>query len=212
MSLKEKLDSVKLQMAQLPAEVLEKFATSLQALIARHPETHALQAGDNAPLTVLEDADGKAVDLRALLARGPLVLVFYRGLWCPFCNVTLSEYQQVVADLANSGATLVAVSAQSTAATLKTREALGVRYQLLSDPGNQLARQYGIVFELEPELEAVYRALGADLKALNDTDDLSLPMASAFVIGQDGRIRQAFINVDYSERAEPQALIEAASH
>ncbi|WGV19952.1 peroxiredoxin-like family protein [Pseudomonas putida] len=212
MSLKEKLDSVKLQMAQLPAEVLEKFATSLQALIARHPETHALQAGDNAPLTVLEDADGKAVDLRALLARGPLVLVFYRGLWCPFCNVTLSEYQQVVADLANSGATLVAVSAQSTAATLKTREALGVRYQLLSDPGNQLARQYGIVFELEPELEAVYRALGADLKALNDSDDLSLPMASAFVIGQDGRIRQAFINVDYSERAEPQALIEAASH
>lgn len=212
MSLKEKLDSVKLQMAQLPAEVLEKFATSLQALIARHPETHALKAGDNAPLTVLEDVDGKAVDLRALLARGPLVLVFYRGLWCPFCNVTLSEYQQVVADLANSGATLVAVSAQSTAATLKTREALGVRYQLLSDPGNQLARQYGIVFELEPELEAVYRALGADLKALNASDDLSLPMASAFVIGQDGRIRQAFINVDYSERAEPQALIEAASH
>ncbi|MBK4995333.1 AhpC/TSA family protein [Pseudomonas sp. S37] len=212
MSLKEKLDSVKLQMAQLPAEVLEKFATSLQALIARHPETHALKAGDNAPLTVLEDADGKAVDLRALLARGPLVLVFYRGLWCPFCNVTLSEYQQVVADLANSGATLVAISAQSTAATLQTREALGVRYQLLSDPGNQLARQYGIVFELEPELEAVYRALGADLKALNDSDDLSLPMASAFVIGQDGRIRQAFINVDYSERAEPQALIEAASH
>ncbi|MFP3589669.1 redoxin domain-containing protein, partial [Paraburkholderia sp. SIMBA_055] len=84
---------------------------------------------------------------------------FYRGLWCPFCNVTLSEYQQMASDLAASGATLVAVSAQSRAATLKTRESLGVRYQLLSDPGNQLARQYGIVFELEPELEAVYRAL-----------------------------------------------------
>lgn len=212
MSLKEKLDAVKQQMAQLPTEVLEKFGASLQALIARHPEDHVLKAGDNAPLAVLEDADGKAVDLRALLARGPLVLVFYRGLWCPFCNVVLSEYQQMAGDLAASGATLVAVSAQSRAATLKTRESLGVRYQLLSDPGNQLARQYGIVFELEPELEAVYRALGADLKALNECDDLSLPMASAFVIGQDGRIHHAFVNVDYSERAEPQALIEAAGH
>ncbi|MHB2052978.1 peroxiredoxin-like family protein [Pseudomonas sp. VEM90] len=212
MSLKEKLDAVKQQMTQLPTEVLEKFGASLQALIARHPEDHVLKAGDNAPLAVLEDADGKAVDLRALLARGPLVLVFYRGLWCPFCNVVLSEYQQMAGDLAASGATLVAVSAQSRAATLKTRESLGVRYQLLSDPGNQLARQYGIVFELEPELEAVYRALGADLKALNECDDLSLPMASAFVIGQDGRIRHAFVNVDYSERAEPQALIEAAGH
>ncbi|MFG0399687.1 peroxiredoxin-like family protein [Pseudomonas sp. zjy_11] len=212
MSLKEKLDAVKQQMTQLPTEVLEKFGASLQALIARHPEDHVLKAGDNAPLAVLEDADGKAVDLRALLARGPLVLVFYRGLWCPFCNVVLSEYQQMAGDLAASGATLVAVSAQSRAATLKTRESLGVRYQLLSDPGNQLARQYGIVFELEPELEAVYRALGADLKALNECDDVSLPMASAFVIGQDGRIRHAFVNVDYSERAEPQALIEAAGH
>ncbi|BBU45489.1 MULTISPECIES: peroxiredoxin-like family protein [Pseudomonas putida group] len=212
MSLKEKLDAIKQQMGQLPADVLEKFSTSLQALIARHPEAHALKAGDRAPLAVLEDADGKAVDLHALLARGPLVLVFYRGLWCPFCNAALGEYQQMVGDLAVSGATLVAVSAQSPAATQKTREALGVGYQLLSDPGNQLARQYGIVFELEPELEAVYRSLGADLKALNASDDLSLPMASAFVIGQDGRIRRAFINVDYSERAEPQALIEAASH
>ena len=211
MSLKEKLQAVKQQMAQLPAEMLEKFGASLQALIASHPESKALKPGDQAPMAVLKDADGADVDLCQLLSKGPLVLVFYRGLWCPFCNVTLSEYQQIVGDLAASGAMLVAVSAQTQDATLKTREALGVHYQMLSDANNRLARQYGIVFELEPELEAMYRSLGADLKQVNGSDDLTLPMASAFVIGQDGVIRQAFINVDYSERAEPQALIEAAS-
>lgn len=211
MSLKEKLQTVKDQMAQLPAEVLHKFQASLQTLLDSHLGDKALKANDKAPLAVLKDADEQDVDLRQLLDKGPLVLVFYRGLWCPFCGQALTAYQQMVADLAASGATLVAVSAQTPEFSRKTREALGIKYLLLSDADNQLARQYGIVFKLEDELDEVYRTLGADLKLFNGSDALTLPMASAFVIGQDGLIRAAFVNVDYSQRVEPQQLITAAS-
>lgn len=210
MSLKEKLQGAKQQMAeQLPGEILQKFGASLQSLVDSGLAAKALKAQDKAPLAVLKDADGQDVDLRQLLDKGPLVLVFYRGLWCPFCNLALSAYQQMVGDLAASGATLVAVSPQTPQSSAKTREALGIRYLLLSDPENRLAKQYGIVFKLEDELDAVYRSLGADLKVFNASHALTLPMASAFVIGQDGVIRHAFINVDYSERVEPQTLIEA---
>ncbi|WP_265533309.1 peroxiredoxin-like family protein [Pseudomonas saponiphila] len=210
MSLKEKLQGAKQQMAeQLPGEILQKFGASLQSLVDSGLAAKALKAQDKAPLAVLKDADGQDVDLRQLLDKGPLVLVFYRGLWCPFCNLALSAYQQMVGDLAASGATLVAVSPQTPQSSAKTREALGIRYLLLSDPENRLAKQYGIVFKLEDELDAVYRSLGADLKVFNASHALTLPMASAFVIGQDGVIRHAFVNVDYSERVEPQTLIEA---
>ena len=167
MSLKEKLQTVKDQMAQLPAEVLHKFQASLQTLLDSHLGDKALKANDKAPLAVLKDADEQDVDLNQLLKKGPLVLVFYRGLWCPFCNQALSAYQQMVSDLTAAGATLVAVSAQTPQFTGKTREALGITYLLLSDIDNHLARQYGIVFELEDELDQIYRSLGADLKSVN---------------------------------------------
>ena len=135
--------------------------------------------------------------------------MFYRGLWCPFCNQALSAYQQMVSDLTAAGATLVAVSAQTPQFTGKTREELGITYLLLSDIDNHLARQYGIVFELEDELDQIYRSLGADLKSVNGSDSLTLPLASAFVIDQDAVIREAFVNLDYAQRVEPEELIAA---
>lgn len=209
MPLKEKLQAVKTQMAQLPAEVLHTLSTSLQKLVDSHLSSKALKANDKAPMAILKDGDGQDVDLSHFLDKGPLVLVFYRGLWCPFCNQALSAYQQMVSDLAASGATLVAVSAQTPEYSHKTGATLGIDYQLLSDVDNHLARQYGIVFKLEDELDEVYRALGADLKSFNGNDSLTLPLASAFVIGQDAVIREAFINVDYSQRVEPEELIAA---
>lgn len=168
-----------------------------------------MQANDKAPLAILKDENGQNVDLRDFLDMGPLVLVFYRGLWCPFCNQGLSAYQQMVSDLTAAGATLVAVSAQTPQFTGKTREALGITYLLLSDIDNHLARQYGIVFELEDELDEIYRSLGADLKSVNGSDSLTLPLASAFVIDQDAVIREAFVNLDYAQRVEPEELIAA---
>lgn len=168
-----------------------------------------MQANDKAPLAILKDENGQNVDLRDFLDMGPLVLVFYRGLWCPFCNQGLSAYQQMVSDLTAAGATLVAVSAQTPQFTGKTREALGITYLLLSDIGNHLARQYGIVFELEDELDQIYRSLGADLKSVNGSDSLTLPLASAFVIDQDAVIREAFFNLDYAQRVELEELIAA---
>ncbi|MDA7024100.1 redoxin domain-containing protein [Pseudomonas fragi] len=121
----------------------------------------------------------------------------------------MSAYQQMVSDLTAAGATLVAVSAQTPQFTGKTREALGITYLLLSDTDNHLARQYGIVFELEDELDQIYRSLGADLKSVNGSDSLTLPLASAFVIDQDAVIREAFFNLDYAQRVEPEELIAA---
>lgn len=191
-------------MAQLPSEVLNKFSASLHVLVDSQLRAKALKANDKAPLAVLKDADGQDVDLRQLLKKA-------LWCWCSFCNQALSAYQQMAADLAASGATLAAVSAQKPEFSRKTREALGLRYLLLSDADNQLARQYGTVFKLADELDEVYRSLGADLKQFNGCDSRTLPLASAFVIAQDSVIREAFVNVDYSQRGEPEELIAAAS-
>ena len=149
------------------------------------------------------------MSLAALLAAGPVELVFYRGNWCPYCNVQLRAYNQVLADFKAFGATLVAISPQTPDFTSLTAEEKELRFPVLSDLGNTVARQYGLAY---PVGDAVYHTLhgvGIDLAAFNGDDSGELPLTGTFVIARDGRIAWAAVGADFKQRPDPAALLDA---
>jgi peroxiredoxin len=163
----------------------------------------ALAVGAIAPDFTLMDTEGNAVSLEALYANGPVVLIFYRGGWCPFCNVYLRAFQMARTQLRALGAQVVLISPQLIVQAQALREQQGLLFPLLSDVGNQVARQYGLVFQMAQELRAEYLADGTDLARINGDESWELPMPATFVIDSDGRIAYAFVSADYTQRAEP---------
>jgi len=149
------------------------------------------------------------VSSRELLARGPVVLSFYRGDWCPYCNLELKALQERVAEIEALGARLVAVSPQTPDATTDTATRNKLTFEVLSDTGNTVAKSFGLDFELAEELRPIYKNWGADLEKLNGEPPFSLPMAATYVIGCDGTIIESFVDTDYTERMEPQAIVDA---
>lgn len=163
----------------------------------------AARAGSLVPALSLPNAAGDRVDLRAHAEGGPLVIVFYRGGWCPYCNLELRSYQQRLAEFAARGATLVAVSPETPDDTLDTAEKNGLAFPVLSDVGGRLADALGIRFRLSPEIEALYRQFGHDLPARNGDGAWSLPVPATFVVARGGTIAAAFVDPDYRVRFDP---------
>jgi peroxiredoxin len=167
-------------------------------------------AGDRAPGFELPDQAGRPVRLAALLERGPVVLAFYRGGWCPYCNLQLRAYQRALPEMRALGAELVAVSPQIPDASLSTAERNELAYPVLSDVGNRVARAYGIVFALPSEVIEYYvEHRGHDLTAANGDDSWELPVPATFVIDRDGTVRLADVDPDYTRRLEPAAILAA---
>jgi peroxiredoxin len=158
--------------------------------------------GDQAPNFTLTNQTGEEVSLEALLEQGPVVLLWYRGGWCPYCNLTLAAYQERLDDIRAAGATLVALTPELPDRSIGTAEKEGLDFQVLSDVGNEVAREYGVVFELTEGVQASYeKAFG--LSEVNGDDSGELPLAATYVIDQSGTIRWAFLDADYRNRAEP---------
>ena len=184
----------------------ERVATMVGAttdLKATGIESRALQVGDAAPDVTLPDASGRSVRLAELWQRGPLVLIFYRGGWCPYCNLELRAWQHHLKALAALGASLVAVSPQTPDNSLTTTEKNQLAYPVLSDSALSAANGFGVAFEMPQSLIALYRAGGNDLPVQNGNGRWVLPLPATYVIGRDGRITFAHIEADYRERAEP---------
>lgn len=176
----------------------------------RMPEVlgRALQQGDRAPNFRLPDAKGGSVELDALLRQGPVVLSFYRGQWCPYCNLELRAYQKLLPQLQALGASLVAVSPQTPDNSLSTAEKFDLAYPVLSDVGLHVARAYGVAFDLPAELVELYqRQWNNDLVKWNGEGGWSLPIPATYVIGQDARIALAHVDPDYRDRQEPEAVL-----
>lgn len=169
----------------------------------------ALGVGDRAPDFVLPDASGRPVRLSDRLAEGPVVLTFYRGAWCPYCNTQLREYQDAAGDVSSAGATFVAISPQVPDSSLTTRERNGLSFPVLSDVGNRVSRDYGLVFQVDEETRDRYRAAGIDLEASNGTDAWELPVPATYVIAPDGTVRAAFVEADYTRRAATRDVLDA---
>ncbi len=171
-------------------------------------EQRALQVGDCAPRLALTDALGASVALESLWHDGPLVLVFYRGAWCPYCNLELRAWQQKLPTLRQSGAGLAAISPQTPDNSLGTAEKNGLAFPVLSDSELRAARAFGVAFELPAELVALYRQVGNDLPVLNGNGLWMLPIPATFVVNTQGRISFAHVEADYRERAEPSEVLK----
>jgi peroxiredoxin len=176
----------------------------------RSPEIlgRALHEGDRAPNFRLPNAQGGSIELSALLNRGPVVLAFYRGQWCPYCSLELRAYQKLLPQLQALGANLVAVSPQTPDNSLSTAEKNELAYPVLSDVGLHVARAYGVAFTLPTELVELYqRQWKNDLVKWNGEGGWSLPIPATYVIGEDARIVLAHVDPDYRERLDPEAVL-----
>jgi peroxiredoxin len=192
-----------------PAEAHAIIERNSEELAATGMDRDALGAGDRAPGFDLPSATGNRVTLDALLAGGPVVLTFYRGAWCPYCNLALRALQQSHDAIRARGARLVAVTPQIPDESLSLTEKHELGFEVLSDIGSDTAKQYGIAFDLSGELAALYDQIGFDLQRVNGGHARTLPLPATYVIGQDGVIRWAFVDTDYTKRAEPADILSA---
>ena len=163
---------------------------------------NAVQVGDSAPDFRLHNATGKLVQLSEALAKGPVVLTWYRGGWCPYCNITLNHLQQKLADFQSAGANLIALTPELPDNSLSTLEKNHLQFEVLSDVNNKVAKQYGIVFKLDEAVSETYKQ-AFDLESYNGNDSDELPLAATYVIDKEGVIHYAFLDAEYRNRAEP---------
>jgi peroxiredoxin len=215
MSLQAKLDAFKADFEagkppyNVPPTVIATMHRATAELIASGAAARALKAGDKAPAFTLNDAEGQPVSSAKLLAKGPLVLSFYRGVWCPYCNMELQALEAIWPEFAALGASLAAISPQSAANSRKSVRQNGLSFPILSDTQNDVAAAFGLRFVLPDYLIELYKSLKNDLPAFNGDPSWTLPMPARYVIGQDDTILYAEVNPDYTRRPEPADMLPA---
>jgi peroxiredoxin len=209
------------QLAQYRAEWRVRVPTERQAVMDQHVAhlgtsgiaRSAKQVGDRAPAIRLRDQNGLDIDVTTLLSNGPVIVTFYRGGWCPFCNLELKAFQAVLPRIATAGASLVAISPEKPDDTVSTAEKNALSFPVLSDIGQQVGRAFGVVYAFTDEVRTVYDGFKLDIPAKNGTpDDWSLPLSATYVIGTDGTILFADTRVDYRERTDPLDVLRVLEH
>ncbi|HEY1699376.1 MAG TPA: peroxiredoxin-like family protein [Trebonia sp.] len=194
----------------LPAEINEVFDRSIKGFLAQGVPAGAVKAGDQLESFTLDGATGTAVSLSDLTEAGPAVIVFYRGGWCPYCNVALRTYQQeLLPELAGFGARLVAISPQTPDESLSTAEKAELSFTVLSDPGSRVARRLGIAFRQADDVLDAQQKLGLDLAKANAEGSSWLPRPTVLIVGQDRTVRFADIQPDYTARTEVADIVAA---
>ena len=204
MSLKAQIDAFNVQKeANLPADVLALMNTTNEELIAQHIRNNALQVGDKVENSILANHLGKNIELADLLNKGPVVVSFYRGAWCPYCNLELKALNDFLPQFKTKSAQLVAISPQLPDQTLTTAQKNELEFDVLSDIGNKVAQQFGLLFTLDKRIQELYTGFGIDFEHTYGDKTYQLPLPATYVINQEGVITYAFLNEDYTLRAEP---------
>ena len=211
LTIREQSEQVKAAAAEaLPAEVLEVFDRNIQDFLDQGIPTNSIKAGDVLEPFTLDDATGTQVSLDQLVESGPAVIVFYRGGWCPYCNLALRTYQQeLLPQLDAFGARLVAISPQPPDESLSTVEKAGLEFTVLSDPGSRLADRRGIAFEQADDVLAAQSKLGLDLAKVNAEGAVRLPRPTVLIVDQDRAVRFVDVQPDYTSRTEVTDIIAA---
>ncbi len=204
LTIREQSDQLKAAAAErLPSEVLEVFDRSIQNLLDQGVPTNVIKVGDVLERFTLDDASGNPVNLDELVESGPAVIVFYRGGWCPYCNLALRTYQrELLPQLDAFGARLVGISPQSPDESLSTVEKAALEFTVLSDPGSRLADRIGIAFDQADDVLAAQRDLGLDLTKVNAEGAVRLPRPTVLIIDNDRTVRFVDVQPDYTARTE----------
>ena len=192
----------------VPAGTQAIHAEAVAELKARHLAAGTITVGATAPAFQLADHDGKIVSSSDLLARGRLVISFIRGRWCPFCVGQIEAMNLVTPQIESTGATLVAISPQTVKQSFFMHDQHKLRFPLLSDAGNKVARQFGLVYRVPEAQEAIYRRAFVNLPLANGDESWELPIPATYIIDRDGTVLYAFANEDYTERPEPADILQ----
>ena len=203
-ALKERADS---SAKKIPEEKKKVMASAIDVLRESKVEDKVLKTGQKVPEFELTDASGKNVVLKEELANGPAVLVFYRGGWCPYCNMNLHYLQKKLDDIKAQGATLIAISPETPDNTVSTKEKNELEFAVLSDSGNKVAEKFGLMFKVPDDLIEVYKEFGIDLEKSNGDKTHTLPLSATFIVDKDGTIIERFVDVDYKKRMDPEEII-----
>jgi peroxiredoxin len=185
------------------------YEAKIEELRAAFAQKKAIGIGDKAPGFALAGIHGREIRLDELLREGPVMLTFYRGGWCPYCNLQLRACQAALSEFAALGARLVAVSPQLPDDSLDTAKKNALTFDVLSDVGNAVAWSYGLVYALPFELREALRSNGKTLSRINGDESWELPVPATYVIDTDGRVLLASLHVDYRTRVEPDAILAA---
>ena len=209
MSLKESISEYKAGFIEkVPSDIRAVMGKATKALEASGLTNKAPKSGEAFPTFDLTNQNGQSRSLGDLLKQGPLVVTFYRGGWCPYCNLELKAYQDVLDEIQAAGASLVAITPELPDNSLSTSEKNDLSFEILTDTNSEFAKEIGIVFTLPEELRSIYENFGIHIEAHNGKGQFDLPLAATFVVTKDGKIASAFVDADYTVRQEPSEVIE----
>jgi len=194
--------------AEHSAEELAAMKGATEALRRSGILGHVARVGAIAPDFMLTDEAGTGWSLSQLRQSGPVVLSFYRGVWCPYCNADLQALQEVLPEIEAKGAALLTISPQTRPNSRKTKRQNGLTFPILSDPGNEIAAAYGLRFTLDAAVQVLYRGWGLALPDFNGDETWTLPMPARFIVRTDGLIAYAESDPDYTKRPDPSVLLD----
>ena len=193
----------------VPAATLEVHARAVAELKAQGLAARSLGAGAKAPEFSLPDHNGNLVTSAHLLSRGRLVLCFFRGRWDPFCCGQMEALNRILPNIERAGASLVAISPQTVKQSFFMTDQHRLRFPLLSDAGNRVARQFGLVYRVPAEQQEIFRRAFINLPFINGDERWELPIPATYIVDRDGSVMFASPNEDYTERPEPEKIVEA---
>jgi len=199
----------KTHIPEIPEKTLKVMLSAAKKLQESDIIKNVLKRGDKIPSFILPDAKSNPVSSSELLMNGPIVINFYRGGWCPYCNLEIRAFQNVLHRIEQLGAKLVAISPNLPDKVLSTVKEKELTFDVLSDVGNKVAKKFGLVFTLTEELRPIYKGFGIDLPAENGDDSYELPIPATYVVDSKGIITLSFADADYKKRLEPQETIRA---
>jgi len=209
MNLNQQLKDLRNQNRKLiPDDIYAILENATKELSDSDIVKNAAKKGDKLKDFQLTNHLGKRLRLAELREKGPVVITFYRGGWCPYCNLELRAYQESLKDIKAAGATLVAITPELPDASLTTLEKHDLKFEVLSDVNSDYAREIGLIFTLPEEIRSIYDSFGIEVEKHNGKGQFDFPLAATFIVNVDGTITSSFVDADYTLRKDPSEVVQ----